>query len=76
MGTTEWLIILVVIAAAVVGGYLFFNRKTGEDQNFYHFRCPSCRRRLRFQQRQVGHKGQCSNCGKEVVFPPVSQAID
>lgn len=70
------LVALIVVVGAAVGGYLFLKRPQGDPQAFHHFRCPACRRRLRFQQRQVGHQGQCSNCGKPVIFPPVSQSID
>ena len=50
--------------------------RSREDENYYHFRCPHCKRRLRFLAKQVGHKGKCSNCGCDVLFPPVSQSVD
>jgi hypothetical protein len=70
------IVVLVVVVAAAVGGFLFWRGRAPKDEGFYHFRCPSCRRRLRYQARQVGHKGKCSNCGKDVTFPHTSQSID
>jgi hypothetical protein len=73
-----FLVTVVASAAALAGGFLLARRllRCREDRTFCHFRCPGCRRRLRFQARQVGHKGQCSKCGRDLTFPTVSQAID
>ncbi|HEY7313965.1 MAG TPA: hypothetical protein VH643_31740 [Gemmataceae bacterium] len=72
------LIILIVAVVLVlgVGVILFLRSRTQPDEGFAHFRCPKCRRRLRYQARQVGHKGKCSNCGGDVLFPPISQSIE
>jgi hypothetical protein len=74
---------LILVAGAIIalagGGYLFLrlkDRRRAAEEAFHHFRCPGCRRRLRFHARQVGHKGKCSHCGHDVIFPPVSQAVD
>lgn len=67
---------LAVVLVLAVGGYFFLHRRPREDDNFYHFRCPRCKRRLRYLAKQVGHKGKCSNCGGDVLFPPVSQSVD
>jgi hypothetical protein len=75
-------LVAAVVALVLVGGGLAFWlmwRRAGrreEGAAFYHFRCTNCKRRLRFQSRQVGHKGKCSHCGNFVTFPPVSQAVD
>jgi hypothetical protein len=67
---------LAVVLVLAVGGYFFLFRRPGEDDTFYHFRCAKCKRRLRYLAKQVGHKGKCSNCGGDVLFPPVSQSVD
>jgi hypothetical protein len=58
-GTTQ--LVLAVAALALVGGgrafWLVRRSRREAGAVFYHFRCPNCRRRLRFQSRQVGHKG-------------------
>jgi len=70
------LLALVVVLALAVGVWaLRRGRKTGEVALF-HFRCADCGRRLRYREEQVGHRGQCSNCGRELVFPPTSESID
>lgn len=76
MDTTVVVILVVLVLALAVGGYLFLRRRPKVDDAVYHFRCPKCKRRLRYQARQVGHKGKCSNCGGDVLFPPVSQSVD
>ena len=67
---------LAVVLVLAVGGYFFLHRRTREDDTFYHFRCARCKRRLRYQAKQVGHKGKCSNCGGDILFPPVSQSVE
>jgi hypothetical protein len=76
-------VLLVVVAGTVVllacGGYLFWllrRQRRAWEEEFHHFRCPGCRRRLRFRARQVGHKGKCSHCGHDVIFPSVAESID
>ena len=67
----------VVVAAGAVGYWVVRRRQwQAKDERFCHFRCPGCRRRLRFQARQVGRMGGCSHCGADVTFPAVSQSID
>jgi hypothetical protein len=62
--------------AAVVGGFVWWARtRSPAEGEVYYFRCPGCRRRLRYRERQVGHQGACSNCGQKITFPPVSQAL-
>jgi LPXTG-motif cell wall-anchored protein len=66
-------------AALAAGGYLLLRRRRRRQEGaaaYHHFRCPGCRRRLRFLSRQAGHRGQCSHCGPAVTFPPASQSID
>jgi predicted RNA-binding Zn-ribbon protein involved in translation (DUF1610 family) len=75
MDTTVVLIALAVAAAAAVGVYVFLRGRSQQEEVYSHFRCPKCRRRLRYHTRQVGHKGECSNCGNEVIFPPISESI-
>jgi hypothetical protein len=71
---------LAALALAGAGAAYWLARRRGRQRDaraeYHHFRCPSCRRRLRFQSRQVGHRGKCSNCGAAVTFPPVSQSVD
>jgi DNA-directed RNA polymerase subunit RPC12/RpoP len=76
MDTTVVVVIVGVVLVLAVGGYLFMRGRSREDENYYHFRCPRCKRRLRFQAKQVGHTGRCSNCGSGVLFPPISQSVD
>jgi MYXO-CTERM domain-containing protein len=57
MGPTVTAVIAGVVAALAAGAYLLLRRR-GRRQAaaaFYHFRCPGCRRRLRFHSRQAGH---------------------
>jgi PHP family Zn ribbon phosphoesterase len=76
MDATIVLVALGVAAALAVGVYLYLRGRSPQEELYSHFRCPKCQRRLRYQTRQVGHKGKCSNCGNDVIFPPISQSID
>jgi hypothetical protein len=76
MGTTVVFVILGVAAGLVVGVVMYLRGRPKAEEDFYHFRCPKCRRRLRYLTRQVGHKGKCSNCNSDVIFPPIEQSID
>ena len=80
MDTTTLAVIVGAVLFLAGGGYVLRRRRgerrRAEAEAYYYFRCPGCRRRLRFQARQAGRKGKCSNCGQEVTFPPISQSVD
>jgi predicted RNA-binding Zn-ribbon protein involved in translation (DUF1610 family) len=80
METTTLVAIAVAVLALAGGGYYLLARLRGQrrakDEEFLHFRCTGCGRRLRFRARQAGHKGQCSHCGKDVNFPRADQSTD
>jgi hypothetical protein len=76
------IIVGIVVGVLLVGGGAFLllrwraQQQQARGEEYYHFRCPGCKRRLRFRARQSGNKGQCSHCRKDIVFPSPSQAID
>jgi hypothetical protein len=76
MDSTVVVIIVIAVLAVGIGGWMFMRGRRPKEEPYYHFRCGKCKRRLRYQARQVGHKGKCSNCNADVMFPPVSQSID
>jgi hypothetical protein len=78
MNNTTLLLVVVGVVVIVLafGVFLFLKNRPKREEEFSHFRCPNCRRRLRYRKRQVGHKGKCSNCRKDLIFPPLSQSID
>jgi hypothetical protein len=73
--TTLFLLALGALAAAA-GVWAYLRLRTPGEEPVYHFRCPGCRRRLRYRRAQEGHAGKCSHCGHGVIFPPVSQATE
>jgi uncharacterized paraquat-inducible protein A len=76
MNATLILLILGGIVALAVGGYLLVRAQPPKDEPFDHFPCPGCGHRLRYQARQVGHRGKCSRCGHLLTFPPTSESTD
>jgi hypothetical protein len=69
--------LIVVGALVVVGlGFWFMRTRTPKEQPIYHFRCPGCLRKLRYQERQVGHKGECGYCKQSITFPPLSWSLE
>jgi hypothetical protein len=76
-GVIAVLIAAVLVAGAAAGVFLARARKrSAPPEPSYHFRCPGCRRRLRYQARQIGHRGLCPTCKQALTFPPASQAIE
>jgi hypothetical protein len=74
-----WVVIGGVVLALAVGAYLVLLmrwRRGPTEGAFLHFRCPGCKRRIRFRARQSGHTGQCSHCGAKLTFPPAAKACD
>jgi prepilin signal peptidase PulO-like enzyme (type II secretory pathway) len=77
MDTTVIAIGALVIVAIAVGIFVYWRgRPQQTNDEFWHFRCPKCRRRIRYQSRQIGHKGKCSNCNADLNFPPTSESVD
>jgi RNase P subunit RPR2 len=71
---TVWIILGIVVFVLAAGAFFVMRlRKSGADA-VYHFRCPGCKRRLRYHARQVGHRGMCSHCREPLTFPAVSRA--
>lgn len=61
---------LIVVMAAI----LFVTRRRGakyEEHEFYYMRCPNCRQKIRYRERQVGQPALCPRCRKPFVFPAV-----
>jgi hypothetical protein len=77
MDTTTYVLVgLGVALVLAVVGWVYLRTRAPREETFYHFRCPGCRRRLRYRARQVGHAGQCSHCGGKIVFPSLGQSTD
>jgi hypothetical protein len=75
MTATTLLLLTGALAVLAVGVYLSARLRQFREEPFFHFRCPGCRRRLRYRARQAGHRGGCSNCGQAVTFPPAAEDL-
>lgn len=79
MSTMTVILLVGLVVGAIFGGQLLFRwlakRRANERDTYHHFKCKGCQRRLRYQAHQVGRKGKCSNCGKDIVFPPLSESV-
>jgi hypothetical protein len=69
ISTTTWVVIVAVVLMAAVGVFLFVRSRKPREVASYYFRCPSCKRKLKYFARQVGHKGMCGSCKEQFVFP-------
>jgi len=77
MNPMIWLLVALVLVALGIGAYRFVRARIGQrEEPFLHFRCPGCKRRIRFRAKQAGHSGQCSHCGNKLTFPSASAATD
>jgi rRNA maturation endonuclease Nob1 len=74
---TIWLGVgAAMVIMGVVGVVFYLRSRKPKEEEYYHFRCTNCKRRLRYRARQVGNAGTCNSCGGAVRFPPISQSID
>jgi DNA-directed RNA polymerase subunit RPC12/RpoP len=78
MDSTMIALIAGAVVVAGVIGYLVFRWMSGQKkaEGYYHYRCTGCKRRLRYQARQVGRKGRCSHCSTELTLPDVAHSVD
>jgi hypothetical protein len=64
------IVILVALAVLATGGvYLYRRSRPAPDEPIVNFACPHCKRKLRFRQRQAGHRGACPRCKGDFNFP-------
>jgi hypothetical protein len=68
-----WIIVGIVALLAVAGVFFFVRSRRAGEEVVYHFRCPGCKRKLRYYARQVGHRGMCTNCREPFTFPAISR---
>ena len=66
---TMWVVIIAIPLMAAAGVFLFVRYRKPKDEPVHYFRCPSCKRKLKYFARQVGHKGMCGSCKERFVFP-------
>jgi LPXTG-motif cell wall-anchored protein len=66
---TTWILIVIIPASLGVGGFLLLRKRKPKEQPILYFRCPSCKRKLKYLARQAGHKGMCASCKEKFVFP-------
>jgi hypothetical protein len=67
------IVVAVVVVAAGVGVFLVMRSRAPKEEPLQHFKCPNCRRKLRYRPSQAGHKGMCPLCKQHIVFPAVAQ---
>jgi hypothetical protein len=58
-------------AALGLGVFLFRRMRRPQEDEFYYFFCPGCKRKLRYRPAQVGHPGMCPRCNMRWHFPAV-----
>ncbi len=70
---TIWIILGIAVLLVAAGAFYFVRLRKSAGEAVYHFRCPGCKRRLRYHARQVGHRGMCAHCREPLTFPAVSR---
>jgi hypothetical protein len=78
MDILMWVLVAGVVVGLAILAYVMLMRalRGPKVEEYLHFRCPGCKRRLRFHGSQTGHAGQCSHCGGKLTFPQASQTSD
>ena len=64
-----WVLAIGIPLGLAAGGVAFWWWRRPRDEEVHYFRCPGCRRKLRYYARQVGHRGMCNNCKEQFQFP-------
>jgi hypothetical protein len=65
-----WVVLAAAAALLAGSGYFWLRaRRPPKGESAYHFKCPTCGQRFRYQAKQAGHKGQCPRCLKHLNFP-------
>jgi len=67
--TTTWALIVGTPVLVGVALFLFMRSRRPKEVELLYFRCPGCKRRLKYHPRQIGHKGMCANCKEQFIFP-------
>jgi hypothetical protein len=66
-------VVLGMFVVGAAGAYIYLRRKktqpVGPNMEFSTFRCPSCKRKLRFCTTKAGQKGLCPGCRRICIFP-------
>jgi hypothetical protein len=65
-------LIAVFLGLAGTHAVLFFRsrrREVEQEEPLCYFKCPGCKRKLRYPARQAGNLGRCPTCRKPVRFP-------
>jgi hypothetical protein len=71
---SEYFILGMVLFLLLGGGFLILRsvkfpfRRRANQPKFYS-RCPKCKRRLRYSQRQAGKEGLCPSCRYTMTLP-------
>jgi hypothetical protein len=66
---TLWIVVGGLAVAAIVVVVLVLRARAPKEEQAFHFRCPNCKRKLRYFARQAGHKGMCNSCKGTITFP-------
>jgi len=73
-----WIVVVIatVMLAALVAQFAPGWRRARVKLPVYvHFRCPCCRRRLRYLPHQAGHRGACPTCHRGLTFPLAARPV-
>lgn len=69
---TTTLLLAAIVPIMVIGAIvLVMRRRNAAPAEPIYFRCPGCRRKIKYMPKQGGNKGQCSNCKTDLIFPKV-----
>ena len=70
MNTTIFVVLMSIGLPLVVGWFVAIRLRS--NGRVAHFRCPSCRQRLRYQARKAGRQVLCPNCYQCATLPLAS----
>jgi hypothetical protein len=68
-----WVTVAIALMLVATGGGLYLGlarrRAVPAEPPYNYFRCPGCKRRLRYLASRAGHRGACPTCHRDLTFP-------
>jgi LPXTG-motif cell wall-anchored protein len=64
-----WILLIGIPVLVGIGVFVFLRARKPKQEAIHYFRCPSCKRKLRYYARQAGHRGMCNSCKEPLTFP-------
>jgi predicted amidophosphoribosyltransferase len=69
---------LTALLGSIHGGLILWRRHVNavRQVQYRRMKCPACKQKIRYTARQIGTKGLCPRCRREIIFPERGEIED